>query len=363
MKSRFMLLASGVMLLMLLLPVQATAASKQLLYHFNGTIADFDQTRIVWKETANKMLWLYNRTDKSEVLVYDATGSNSAIGQAKLSAEGVVYSFADQTSHKAVTQYWRDGEVRQLGDADLAAVKGNFAVLADRVVDLTSGQSRPFDSKHSDVSPDGSVVYATLNDLYKMLPDGTSTKLASRSPSLVSEWYHVPLGLYGPVSDGQNTIFNELMMVDNYSYMKYVTRLISADGTRTTLAINPWPAPGDYAVNNGWIAYIKYVKDKNSWILNVRSPQGVEKQVFETTSWSPTHMPLSIEQFWPDGSVAYTLNKKTTYIYFNQTDTLKDVSGVWQQFQYREHIFDGPEASQFRFGAWYRLDGGSLYGI
>ncbi|WP_274654623.1 hypothetical protein [Paenibacillus humicola] len=60
MKRRFMLLASGWMLLMLLLPVQATAASKQLLYQFNGTITDFDQTRIVWKETV-RLTFLNNR--------------------------------------------------------------------------------------------------------------------------------------------------------------------------------------------------------------------------------------------------------------------------------------------------------------
>ena len=35
-----------------------------LLYRFNGTILDFDQSRIVWKETGDQVLWLYNRADK-----------------------------------------------------------------------------------------------------------------------------------------------------------------------------------------------------------------------------------------------------------------------------------------------------------
>ncbi|SFJ35684.1 hypothetical protein SAMN02799624_04232 [Paenibacillus sp. UNC496MF] len=360
MKRRLVLLAAGLMLFMLVLPVQANAASKQLLYQFDGAISDFDQTRIVWKATGNKVLWLYNRTNKSEAKVYDAAGTDAVVSQAKLTAEGVVYTFTDPKSRKAVTEYWKDGEARQLADASFTAIKGNYALFADRVVDIATGQSRPLGPSDTDVSPDGAIVYSTIGDLYEQLPGGTPTKLASRSPSLVSQWYHANLGLYQPVTDGTNIVFRELMLIDNYRYLKWVTRLIGPDGKRTTLAINPWPAAVDYDVNNGWIAYTKYEKDKDSWILYVRSPEGVDKPVFAATWWSPTDLPLSIDKTWPDGSVTYTYNRHT-YIYFKQADKIIEVTGVWSQFQYREHVFGGPNETQYRYGVWYRLAGGSLF--
>ena len=86
------------LILILLPPMQAAAAddwsSEVLLNEFNGTILGFDESRIIWKETGDKVLWLYNRTDGSEVKVYDATGSDYTIYSAKLSTEGVVFTLS-----------------------------------------------------------------------------------------------------------------------------------------------------------------------------------------------------------------------------------------------------------------------------
>ena len=103
MKRRFIPFVWAFMLLMLILlpPLQAAAAegdtetetsSEVLLNEFNGTILDFDESRIIWKEVGDKVLWLYNRTDGSQVKIYDAAGSDDFIGNAKLSAEGIVFA-------------------------------------------------------------------------------------------------------------------------------------------------------------------------------------------------------------------------------------------------------------------------------
>ena len=127
MKRPGMLLAGGFML-MLLPPLQASAASsEQLLNAFNGTILDFDATRIVWKGTDNKVLWLYNREDGSQVKVYDAGGTNAIISVAELSAQGVVYSL---TGGSVATRFWKDGSVIQNWDGrTLYKVNGYFAYI------------------------------------------------------------------------------------------------------------------------------------------------------------------------------------------------------------------------------------------
>ncbi len=106
-----------------------------LLNHFDGTILDFDQNHIVWKATGDTVLWLYNRTDKTQVKVYDAAGSDYTIGKAMLSADGIVYTL--ELNGLPMTYYWKNGAVLQHWEGE------------------TQYDTRGI--------PDGSVVY-TLND-------------------------------------------------------------------------------------------------------------------------------------------------------------------------------------------------------
>ncbi|MFC4810529.1 fibronectin type III domain-containing protein [Paenibacillus sp. GCM10023250] len=82
-----------------------------LLNRFDGTILDFDQHRIVWKAAGDPVLWLYNRTDRTQVKVYDAAGTDYTIGKAMLSADGVVYTLSLDGS--PMTYYWKNGAVLQ----------------------------------------------------------------------------------------------------------------------------------------------------------------------------------------------------------------------------------------------------------
>ncbi|MBM7569509.1 RCC1 domain-containing protein [Paenibacillus sacheonensis] len=83
--------------------------AETLLYRFDGTILDFDQNYILWKRTGDKMLWLYNRADKSQVMVYDSYGTEDKVNQAMLSDDGVIYTLV--TNGVPVTYYWKQGTV------------------------------------------------------------------------------------------------------------------------------------------------------------------------------------------------------------------------------------------------------------
>jgi hypothetical protein len=376
MKPRFIpfVWAFTLLLLILLPPLQAAAAddwsSEVLLNEFDGTIFGFDESRITWKETGDKVLWLYNRTDGSEIKVYDATGSDYTIHSAKLSTEGVVFtlSIADSSQwppYRHSVYYWNAGNVRNLADGpapygDVYDVKGNFAVFTNRVLDLATGQSRTLPrsgfqgTNRFDLSADGTVVYTdpTYNsNLYKSHPDGTLMT------------YVLPAGYQsysGPLMDGKNMIYQ----VKRYSSDKWLVRLRDADDKITTLALNPWygffpnPRPS-YQINNGWIIYQEYNKEKDNWILYVRSPEGETRQIFETPlqtwkqSWYSRDV-ISINQLGADGSVVYTvyygkLKYSKTYLYSSQTDTHVRVSSG-TKFQYQN-------------GAWYRMSSNSLFAI
>ncbi len=374
MRRRFMVLVCGFMLLTLLLPFQAAAAesgSETLLYQFDGTILDFDESNIVWKETGNKVLWLYNRADKSQVKLYDAAGSDyTIIHAAKLSAEGVVFnlSITDPSGWPTYhsSYYWNDGNARKLADGDVYEVKGNFAVFTDRVLDLSTGQSRTLpnsgfkNSNRFDLAADGTVVYTdpTLeSNLYKSLPDGTLTT-------------YVPPSSYrtysGALIDGNNILYKVIIRYTD----KWSLRVRDANDKITELASNPYqkgsewyPDPRTlYQINNGWITYKEYNKEKDHWILYVRSPEGATKQVFESLDWwSWQAAPLSINQLGRDGTVAYTFNDKT-YISTPEGKLLYSSKSPGE-IEYREHIIIGLGGNEYRYSAWYRVAGGSLYSI
>lgn len=371
MKRRFIPFVWAFMLLLILLPsLQAAAAegdtvtetgSEALLNVFNGTILDFDESRIIWKEAGDKMLWLYNRTDGSQVKIFDAAGSDDFIRNAKLSAEGIVYN-----SSLYVNYYWKDGEVRQLvAGQDLNAVEGNFAVFGSIVVDLTTGQSRSLPNSYFvntnrfDLSADGSVVYVDRtyrSNLYKSLPDGTLTTLVPPA----SSGY---LSYGGPLTDGKNVLYKVLKWTS--SGYKWAVRLRDADDKITYLAQNPFYSfftnpKTNYQLNNGWITYQEYNKEKDNWILYVRSPEGEAKPIFETPlqSWKQSwysRVGLSINQLGADGSVVYTVYKRSitntqTYLYSTQANQHVRLSSDPGEFHYRN-------------GAWYRLTWNSLFAI
>ncbi|MDI4645863.1 fibronectin type III domain-containing protein [Cohnella hashimotonis] len=80
-----------------------------LIYHFDGTISDFDQSFILWKQSDDTGLWLFNRSDKSQFKVYDAAGSDGTITKATLTAEGVVYTV--KLNGAFMTYEWKNGAV------------------------------------------------------------------------------------------------------------------------------------------------------------------------------------------------------------------------------------------------------------
>nr|WP_240546060.1 hypothetical protein [Paenibacillus artemisiicola] len=83
--------------------------AETLLYRFDGTILDFDQHYMLWKRTGDTMLWLYNRADKSQVMVYDSYGSEDKVSQAMLSDDGVIYTLV--YNGVPVSYYWKQGKV------------------------------------------------------------------------------------------------------------------------------------------------------------------------------------------------------------------------------------------------------------
>ena len=87
------------------------------------------------------------------------------------------------------------------------------------------------------------------------------------------------------------------------------------------------------------------------------------KQDYAAPKWPTlTGVPLSIKQLAPDGTVAYTF-KDTTYLYSAQeSKRLYSFSGPGE-LHYREHALSGPVGEQYRYGVWYRIDGGSLFEI
>lgn len=372
-----------------LLPFRTVAAanasneSAQLLLNkFNGTIRDFDANRIIWVTNDNKTLWLYNRMDGSQIGIYDATGTDDVIREAKLSAQGVVYNLNTATGSDIwppvrTVSVWKDGQAEQIAvDEDLYEMSGdgNVAVLTKHTVDLTTGQSREPGYDKADVSADGAVIYTAISApantyaLYQSLPDGTVTQLATPSAQ-VPQWNGWTLGFYGPLTDGTNIVYRELVTVDNYRYMNWILRLRSADGTVSTLARNPWAKGNyyvpndDYRINNGWVAYAEYHKEQDSWSVNVRSPEGAVQQLFEgPAGWSFYSTPLSVDELGPDGTVAYTYHDQS-YLYSMKADKVVSIAKSPSRYQYREHVFTGPAGTEFRFVAWYRVDGGSLYSV
>ncbi|MCR2806297.1 RCC1 domain-containing protein [Paenibacillus soyae] len=321
-----------------------------LLYRINGTILDLDQNRILWKETGDESLWLYNRVDKSTEKVYDANGSKHTIRTAKLSADGVVYSSG------AGTHYWEGGTVRHswAGESPYE-VKGNFAVSRSNVVNVKTKESRYlpnafFSTRNSfDLSADGTLVYEYNNGIRRHLADDTFTTF-NPSPAGYPYVYN------GPLTDGTNILYNAY--TEQGVYAKWSLQVRGADGQVTEIALNPIEN-GDhystdprtsYQIHNGWIAYKEYKKEIERWTLNVRSPEGEKKQVYTAPKWwQLTGVPLSLKQLGPDGTVAYTF-QDTTYLYSAQDGKLL-------------HSFSGPGELHYRDGVWYRVDGGSLYQI
>ncbi|MFD1953876.1 fibronectin type III domain-containing protein [Paenibacillus thailandensis] len=322
-----------------------------LLYRFNGSVLDYDESRILWRE-GDRVLWLYNRADQSQVKVHDGTtaGANYTIDTAKLSADGVVYNIVGRGLS---TRYWKDGADQNYFGGWLIDVDGNFAIFNDGdnyVVDVTTGESRSLpigeaeilEPVYFDLLADGTVVYTdglSESSLHKSLPDGTLTTYAPLSGYLAYS---------GALSDGKNIIYKALTSDSEW----WELQVRSAKGEITTLVQNPSSTEAQfsdpktsYQINNGWIAYREYDAEEDRWILYARSPEGVKKQVFATPG---DGTPLSIKQLAPDGTVAYTLGD-TTYIHSAEGKLL--------------YSFSGPGDLQYRSGTWYRVDGGSLYSI
>ncbi|MDQ0062736.1 fibronectin type III domain-containing protein [Paenibacillus harenae] len=363
MRRRFMLLVCGFLMLSLLLPFQADAAGtdpETRLFQVDGIILDFDENRIAWKQPGyHEVLWLYNRTDKSQIKIFDPseTGAYYPIGihLARLSAEGVFYSHSRGLGYYgSALQGWDEHS------GDLHEVNGNFAVFTNGVANLATGEFRTLPTSglefasyiQFDLSIDGTVVYTdpdptSESGLYKSLPDGTLTTYA---PSSNYRAYS------GAMTDGKNIIYKALAR-DDGSDSKWSLQVRSANGEITTVAQNAedqWSDPQtSYQINNGWIAYREYDAEKDRWILYARSPEGVERQVFATDgAWNGP--PLSIKKLGPDGTVAYKLGD-TTYIHSAQVGKLLYSFSGPGELEYREHVFAG--------GPWYRVDGGSLYSI
>ncbi len=370
---------------MVLLPYKAAAdvndqATKLLLHKFNGTILDFDASRIIWKAN-DKVLWLYNRTDGSQIKVYDGTGSTFIISAAKLSAQGIVYDLNNEPwmdiPYVSLVYSWKNGQtVKIANDDSLYDIRrnGNIVRLGLHTVDLTTGQTRVPGFDRADFLADGSMIYTAPSapgsafSLYQSFPDGTVDMLASPSNKLASKWYGSTLGYYGPLSDGKNIVYRELMVKNNYSEMVWALRLRNADQTVTTLSVNPniigrYYPNESYRINNGWVAYIEYDKEIKRKVVNVRSPEGTVKRVFESPFWwSWRYAPLSIDELGPDGTVAFTFNDKT-YLYYTKANKTVSIQRSPAMFQYREQVLGGPGDSEYRVGAWYLQAKDSLYAV
>ncbi|AFC28180.1 ChiA12 [Paenibacillus mucilaginosus 3016] len=338
--------------------VTVTTAANQdetlLFNRFDGTILDFDQHRILWKQTGDQVLWLFNRANQSQTKVHDATmaGAPYTIGAAKLSADGVVYSILGKAVN---TRYWKDGADQRYWDGwewgYLHEVNGNYAVFTFGAADVTTGGSRTLPSSdfenayRFDLSYDGTVAYTdptSESSLYLSLPDGT---LTTYDPSSNYQTYS------GALTDGKNMIY-KVLKVDNGSDSMWSLRVRSTDQRiteETELALNPYAQDEfadprkSYRISNGWIAYNKYNQDGDSWTLYVRSPEGEEKQA----SFLSGH--VNIEQLGPDGTVAYSIQNQT-YLYSAPKGKLI-------------HTSTGPGTFHYIDGTWYRLDGNSLFAV
>ncbi|MFC4811385.1 hypothetical protein [Paenibacillus sp. GCM10023250] len=369
-----------------LLPAQAAgaaqahaASSEQLLNAFDGTIRDFDAARILWAASDGSALWLHDRLKGGDVKIYDASGTDTLVGPAQLSASGVVYNVNTRSGvwPPVSTVYaWSNGHAAAIGsgeDVKRVTDGGTVAVLTKHTVDLAAGQAREPGYDRAD-SAGGTVVYAAPSGplqtlaLFRAKPDGSAEQLAAPSAK-VTQWYGWTLGYYGPLTDGASILYRELVVLNNYRDMKWALRLRGADGATTTLALNPWAKGNyyvpndDYRLNGGWIAYTAYHKEPNSWSLYVRSPQGTEKTVFEgPAGWSFSATQLRIDELAPDGTVAFTFNGKSE-LYDTQADKVVSTAGGPSAYQYREHTFAGSGDASARYGVWYRVSGGSLYAV
>ncbi|MFC4812511.1 hypothetical protein [Paenibacillus sp. GCM10023250] len=378
MKLRWIPLVVAFMLPMLvMLPLTAAAdigdkATKLLLNDFNGTILDFDASRILWKAD-NKVLWLYNRTNGAQVKVVDRTGAADNVSQAKLSAQGVVYNLKDPKLPKLNSVYsWKNGQASRIATGeDLYDIRGNgkVALLSQHTVDLTTGQIGEFGFNRIEIAPDGTMIYTApvapvgALALFQTRPDGTVMRLAEPS-NKVASLSGAPYGYYGPVTDGKSILYTESVESDHYRNHVFALRLRNADETVTTLSVGGSYQPNfSYRINNGWIAYIEFDRVKRTKYVNIRSPEGVVKRVFESPHWwSWANAPLTIDDLGPDGTVAFTSFDKT-YLSYPKEDKPVSIHRSPAKFQYREHVFGGPGGSPIRGGVWYLINGGSLYAV
>ncbi|NBD27386.1 hypothetical protein [Paenibacillus glycinis] len=385
MKRRLLPFVLAFMLPMLvMLPLKTFAdvndkATKALLNAFDGIILDFDASRIVWTSN-DKVLWLYNRANGTQVKVYDGTGTTDIVHEAKLSAQGVVYNLnsdpkIDVWPRVSSVYNWKNGQATQIATGEeLFAIRGDgkYALLSRHNVDLSTGQVRDLGFDRIEFSADGTMIYSApvppVNAfaLYQARPDGTITQLAEPSNKVVPLAHGWSYGYYGPLTDGKRILYRELVESNNYAKHVWALRLRNEDHTVATLSVNPFVSyqPGvSYRINNGWIAYIEYDRAISSKVVNVRSPEGIVKRVFVSPHWwSWTSAPLTIDDLGPDGTVAFTFNDKT-YLQYMKEDKPVSINRSPAKFQYREQVFGAPGASQIRMGAWYMLSNGSLYAV
>ncbi|MBO7744307.1 hypothetical protein I8J29_08885 [Paenibacillus sp. MWE-103] len=348
-------------------PVKVQGLDRQspetLLYRLAGPILDFDATRVLFYY--GELLWLYDRATHAQIKVAEAE-SIYHLTRAELSADGVVYTDGRKTS------YWKDGAVRRSWEGTyLYDANGNFAVVGDSVVDLTTGASRSLPNAkfyrdmhiRFDLCPDGTVAY-TLNEhpseIYVSLPDGTM-KTIGLTPGDYT--------YFGVMMDGTDLLYNAVTQ-DNGGQARRSLRLRGADGRVTTIAAYPFDA-ADYAadprqsyrIKNGWIAYRTYDESAGQWRLDVRTPEGMTKHVYagpKGASWKDK--PIAIKQLAPDGMIVYAY-QNTTYVYASQAGKMIAAFQESGELEYREHVAAGQEGREYRLLAWYLLDGSLLYGV
>ncbi|WP_218154710.1 hypothetical protein [Paenibacillus sp. UNC496MF] len=350
------------------IPVEVQGLDRQspetLLDRFAGPILDFDATRVLFYY--GKLLWLYDRATHAQIKVA-AAESIRPLTRAELSADGVVYTDGRKTS------YWKDGAVRRSWEGTyLFDANGNFAVLDNSVVDLTTGASRSLPNAdfyrdmhiRFDLSPDGTVAY-TLNthpsEIHVSLPDGTMKTIGLTSPGDYT--------YFGVLMDGADLLYSAVTQ-DNAGQAKRSLRLRGADGRVTTIAAYPFDnfdyaedPRQSYRIENGWIAYRTYDENAGRWRLDVRTPEGITKQVYAApkgASWKDK--PIAIKQLAPDGTIVYAY-QNTTYVFASQEGKIVAAFNESGELDYREHIVTGQEGREYRLLAWYLHDGSLLYGV
>ncbi|MFC4809411.1 RCC1 domain-containing protein [Paenibacillus sp. GCM10023250] len=349
-------------------PVEVQGLDRQspetLLYRVAGPILDFDATRVLFYY--GKELWLYDRVNHAQIKVAEAE-SIYTLSRAELSAEGVVYTDRQKTS------YWKDGAVRRSWEgAYLFDANGNFAVLGDSVVDLTTGSSRDlpnaafYRDMHNrfDLSADGTVAYtlsAQPSEIYVSLPDGTMKTIGLTSPG--------DSAYFGVLMDGTDLLYSAVTQ-DSAGNTARSLRLRSSDGRVTTIATDSF-ASSDYAadprqsyrIENGWIAYRTYDEAAKRWRLDVRTPDGVTKHVYTApVGASRTDKPITILRLAPDGTIVYA-DQNTTYVYASQAGKVVAAFNESGELDYREHVASSQDGVEYRLLAWYLLDGSLLYGV